>query len=262
MGNNLKHILDRLREARRHPRAVIARVRDEPLFPFLELKAQWILIKNEVTPVDFVTRLFPEVKPSLVKSFFAESKEDSFMSQYTSSHIWAATLYSIVRLLSPDIAVETGVDAGLSSAFILSALSRNGKGKLYSIDLPVRGFVEDGLRYSTPEGRELGWLIPDHLRTRWSLILGRTQDILVSLLQKLGSIALFLHDSSHLYSNMRFEYENAWLRLKPGGALLSHDVSWPYLQFCRRLDCPPFRCSGMGGIRKPPQPDLSQGKVI
>src|SRR5690348_7177267 len=45
-------------------------------------------------------------------------------------------LFHLVRLLRPRTVVETGVFRGISSAFILSALSRNYLGKLYSIDLP------------------------------------------------------------------------------------------------------------------------------
>lgn len=49
-----------------------------------------------------------------------------------------ALVYAIVRVLKPEIVVETGVASGLSSAYILQALEENRKGKLYSIDLPAR----------------------------------------------------------------------------------------------------------------------------
>jgi hypothetical protein len=45
-------------------------------------------------------------------------------------------LYAIVRAYKPDIVVETGVARGASSSFILCAMHENGKGHLYSIDLP------------------------------------------------------------------------------------------------------------------------------
>ena len=45
-------------------------------------------------------------------------------------------LYFLVRKIKPSIIVETGVAAGWSSLFILRALSKNGKGKLYSSDFP------------------------------------------------------------------------------------------------------------------------------
>ena len=45
-------------------------------------------------------------------------------------------LYFLVRKIKPSIVVETGVAAGWSSLFILRALYKNGKGKLYSSDFP------------------------------------------------------------------------------------------------------------------------------
>lgn len=45
-------------------------------------------------------------------------------------------LYAICRIMKPDIVVETGVAQGVSTAFILKALSANNAGGLFSIDLP------------------------------------------------------------------------------------------------------------------------------
>lgn len=48
----------------------------------------------------------------------------------------ALFIYLLVRLTKPEVVVKTGVGPGASSALILNALNRNGKGVLYSIDLP------------------------------------------------------------------------------------------------------------------------------
>src|SRR5262245_53001084 len=45
-------------------------------------------------------------------------------------------LYAIIRKFRPQLAVETGVCAGFSTAFILQAMQKNGSGRLHSIDLP------------------------------------------------------------------------------------------------------------------------------
>lgn len=50
-------------------------------------------------------------------------------------------LYVACKLLQPKVVVETGAGAGLASTFILKALSENGEGALYSIDLP-KMFIE------------------------------------------------------------------------------------------------------------------------
>jgi GT2 family glycosyltransferase/predicted O-methyltransferase YrrM len=131
----------------------------------------------------------------------------------------ARLLYAAVRALRPVSAVETGVANGVSSLFILSAMERNGRGKLHSIDLPeAEGFI--------PAGREAGWLVEDGLRARWRLIIGDTRELLPALLSELGGTGLFLHDSAHTEENMLFEYRTAWPFLGSGGLLISDDTGF------------------------------------
>ena len=142
-------------------------------------------------------------------------------------------LYALMRTLRPRVAVETGVCNGFSTAFTLLALERNGEGELHSIDFPEvagqeyePGTFWEGKGYAAiPRGREPGWVIPDELRSRWALELGRSQDLLPPLLERLGTIDSFLHDSEHSYECMRSEYEHAWKALRKGGALISDDVN-------------------------------------
>jgi predicted O-methyltransferase YrrM len=142
-------------------------------------------------------------------------------------------LYSILRKLQPRVAVETGVANGFSTAFSLLALQRNASGELYSIDLPrevgreyeASAFYQGKGSTGFPPGKEPGWLIPDELRERWTLVLGRSQEELPKLLERVGTIDSFMHDSEHSYECMRFEYEIAWPSLRKGGALISDDVN-------------------------------------
>lgn len=107
-------------------------------------------------------------------------------------------------------------------------------GKLYSIDLPEytdtdyeEGTFWEGKKGAViPKGNLPGWLIPDKYRERWHLILGRSQEKLPELLDELGEIDFFIHDSEHSYECMTFEYQQAWRYLKPGGLLVSDDISW------------------------------------
>lgn len=143
-----------------------------------------------------------------------------------------AELYVIVRMLRPMVAIETGVAAGVSSAIILQAMCRNGFGQLYSIDFPMTspgGYVNadgthDGV-YTPPELGS-GWIVPERLRDRWSLHLGRTRDLLPSLFETLGGVNLFYHDSDHSKANMLFEAGQAWPRLATGGCLYMDDIFW------------------------------------
>jgi predicted O-methyltransferase YrrM len=45
-------------------------------------------------------------------------------------------LYGIVRALRPENVSETGVAAGVSNVFLNAALVENGRGRLFSIELP------------------------------------------------------------------------------------------------------------------------------
>ena len=98
-------------------------------------------------------------------------------------------MYALIRVFKPQIVVETGVGAGMSSLFILRELDRNNDGKLISIDLP--GYDKDfypkiGKHYDThvPEGLETGWLVCDSLRHRWSLVEGDARKVLPQVLKE------------------------------------------------------------------------------
>jgi len=142
-------------------------------------------------------------------------------------------LYAVLRDVRPRVAVETGVANGFSTAFSLLALHANGEGHLHSIDLPreVGRDYEPGLfhegegRAGIPPGSEPGWLIPRELKERWTLILGRTQEELPPLLERLGTVDSFMHDSEHSFECMWFEFNAAWPALREGGILLSDDVN-------------------------------------
>lgn len=114
-------------------------------------------------------------------------------------------LYGLVREFKPRILVETGVCNGVSTAVILTALEMNKAGSLYLIDFPEytdtdyeKGTFWDGKKGAVvPKGKLPGWLIPDKYRERWHLILGRSQEKLPVLLDELGEIDFFIHDSEH-----------------------------------------------------------------
>jgi hypothetical protein len=142
-------------------------------------------------------------------------------------------LYAVLREVRPRVAVETGVANGFSTAFSLLALQANGDGHLHSVDLPREvgrdyepgTFHEGEGRAGIPPGSEPGWLIPRELKERWTLILGRTQEELPPLLERLGTIDSFMHDSEHSFECMWFEFNVAWPALRTGGVLLSDDVN-------------------------------------
>ena len=140
-------------------------------------------------------------------------------------------LYVLARLLRPSTVVETGVAYGFSSSYILQALRDNCLGHLYSIDSPntdPTGFVDaDGhvdVVY-TRSVTDVGRLVPQELRERWTLIPGTSREQLAHVLQQRGHIDLFFHDSDHSYSNMTWEFRAVWPFLRTGGVLVSDDIS-------------------------------------
>jgi Methyltransferase domain len=170
-------------------------------------------------------------------------------------------LYAIYRHLRPQAAVETGVANGFSTAFALLALERNGAGHLYSVDLPrevgrdyeAGTFYEGEGRAGIPSGSEAGWLIPVELKERWTLVLGRTQDELSPLLERLETIDSFMHDSEHSFDCMWFEFNEAWAHLREGGVLLSDDVNSTeaFPRFSREQGRRPVRLArGMALLQK------------
>jgi methyltransferase family protein len=170
-------------------------------------------------------------------------------------------LYAVMRELRPEIAVETGVANGFSTAFALLALKENGAGHLHSIDLPREAgrdyepgtFYEGEGRAGIPAGSEPGWLIPPELKERWTLILGRSQEALPPLLERLGPIDSFMHDSEHSFACMWFEFNAAWPALRAGGVLLSDDVNSTeaFARFADQEQREPVRLArGMALLRK------------
>jgi predicted O-methyltransferase YrrM len=128
--------------------------------------------------------------------------------------------YYLVRLHKPRIVVETGVWSGKSSWSILQALNDNQDGKLFSVDIGVKVFGSNRLPVS-----EIGGFVPNALRDRWDLIIGDSKLELPKLLNAIGSIDMFQHDSDHSYEYMQFEYRTALKALHVGGIISSDDVN-------------------------------------
>ena len=153
----------------------------------------------------------------------------------------ARATWALVRHLRPRTVVETGVARGLTTSIVLQALEINGVGDLFSVDLPPS---IDRHRFTD----QTAAAVPDDLKGRWTLVRGSSRRRLPGLLETLGGIDLFIHDSLHSHRNMSFELAEAWRALRPGGFLLADDVHRnsafvqcagrvrPARAFCRRSD--------------------------
>src|SRR5216117_4157489 len=161
---------------------------------------------------DAVARFAQEIRAT---EFTTEMirRRDAYGSEGVMGALDCATLYGLTRWLRPAVIVESGGYIGMSSAFILKALAdeKLATSKLYSIELS--------------EDCEQGALIPEELRPSGGFVpmRGRIEDLLKGN-QLPRSIDMFLHDSSHSYQHMLWEFRQFWPRLRDGGLLVSHDV--------------------------------------
>jgi hypothetical protein len=128
---------------------------------------------------------------------------------------FAEAIWCIVTHMRPGTVIETGVAHGVTSRVILEALERNGKGRLWSIDLPA---VDSALH------PEIGMAVPERLRSRWTYLSGTSRQRLPDLLRRVHGLDLFVHDSLHTERNLRFELESAWVALRPGGVVMADDI--------------------------------------
>lgn len=130
-------------------------------------------------------------------------------------------LYALIRVVKPEVVVETGVSHGASSWLILNALHQNRRGFLHSIDLPDH---DTSAVFNVGGSPKTGQAVPASLRYRWRLTIGDSTLELPRLLAEVGPVDVFFHDSDHSYEAMRREFDNVIPSLKAGGILVSDDV--------------------------------------
>lgn len=134
-------------------------------------------------------------------------------------------LYALVRLTRPRILVESGVASGVSSAFMLLGTRANSLGTLHSIDLPVlRSRIRGNESWAIPQGLSSGWAIPPDVRDGWDLRLGRSEDLLRPLLDEVGTLDFYCHDSPVDVEHFEFEMKAIRQHLKPGSVVVSDNT--------------------------------------
>jgi len=171
----------------------------------------------------------------------------------------ALFLYWMVRKFKPKTIVQTGVCNGLSSAFMMLALAKNGnEGTLHVVDLaavfdpkdPAWTVKDKVYGVVIPEGRSSGWMVPDMYRHRFFVQNGDAKVLLPKLVESLPSIDMFYHDSDHTYNHMMFEFAEAKKKLVPGGLIVGDDISWnaSVWDFADKYNVPSFNYKGAVGL--------------
>jgi Methyltransferase domain len=175
-------------------------------------------------------------------------------------------LHALVRLTRPLHVVEVGVSSGVSSAYLLNALAKNGKGTLHSVDLPSisrrppPGRKAPHASWSLPPGRSPGWAIPKKLRVGWDLRVGDKAAMLPILARQLPRVDLLVYDVPHSDRTTWEEFELLDPLLPPGGvAIVDHGPggglcaalrTWGRV---RRASPVRRRDLGLYGMRVPPR---------
>jgi Methyltransferase domain len=156
---------------------------------------------------------------ALYSEIMADFRARGFPEQYAGwcdgGHTFTTASWALVTHLQPRTVVETGVARGVTSRFVLEGLERTGFGRLWSVDLPT---VDPQFH------PQIAAAVPEQLRERWTFVSGTSRQRLPALVADAGGIDLFIHDSLHTGSNLRFELECAWEAVRPGAAVLVDDV--------------------------------------
>jgi Methyltransferase domain len=171
-------------------------------------------------------------------------------------------LYVMTRVNKPDHVVETGVSSGVSSAHFLAAVHRNRHGTVHSVDRPQvqsgPALSKNESSVSVPPGQSSGWAIPESYRSGWDLRLGLSQDLLPPLAREISSVGIFLHDSHHTPTHLKFELETIRPKLRAGSIVLADNTVWTgeaFPRFARSLGAKVWRrgSSDLVGLRVPEQ---------
>jgi predicted O-methyltransferase YrrM len=160
----------------------------------------------------------------LATKLMIKNKKLPYPDNWAVSKKSALLLYSLVREKKPEVVLETGVANGFSTRFILAAIKKNEKGKLFSVDIKS----------------DVGTLVPDSYKDSWSLVIGEQPVTFSNVTKKLDKIDIFFHDSDHSYSNMQFEFEA--VKEKVQYAIVSDDIQYnnAFFEFAKELKIRPI----------------------
>jgi predicted O-methyltransferase YrrM len=137
-------------------------------------------------------------------------------------------LFTLCETLQATRVVETGVANGWSSLAILLSIARRPGASLHSVDLPYLKYQND---------RWVGIVVPEELKTCWTLHRKADRDGLPEALRALGTVDLAHYDSDKSVEGRRFAYPRLWQALRPGGVLFSDDVNdnLGFRDFCESI---------------------------
>ena len=166
----------------------------------------WFVAETCRIPVDEVLSYFEEIESNvdlwqaLEASAVSLGRRREFDREFSLGR--RLSWYAVIRIKRPALVIETGTEKGFGSAVIAAALTRNGEGRLVTIDIePSAG----GLLGGTME----------------NVVTQVTMDS-VAYLQGIGDpIDLLILDSDHSEHHEQAELESATPHLSPNAIVIS-----------------------------------------
>jgi len=149
------------------------------------------------TPKDEVLAKMAEARNFLNSRDVLGAQNMEFPDRWNSGHHLQLLLYTFVRIVRPEIVVETGTANGASANAIAGALEANGLGKLFTFDIEISGapLVSKGLR------KRIEFVRTDGSDTY-------LREYMFQRMPVHGK-SLFLHDADHSYVGQMKDYLTA-----------------------------------------------------
>ncbi len=229
------------------------RVSSKYIFPTLKTQLKWLFASNETTNftyelseinrqhlISFIASITNK-SYSKVEQYIIEIEQDKVLQQHLQSSIqqnresykadtsmkygrrigW----YAFIRILKPKLIIETGVDKGLGSCIITSALARN------------KGEGHSGKYLGTDINPKAGYLLTPPYNQFGKILYG---DSIESLKQLKEPIDMFINDSDHSSEYEAEEYEVVREKLSKSAIILGDNshITDKLLKFALKTNRP------------------------
>lgn len=168
---------------------------------------------------DTVDLLAPGLRRSLAADFPAEiGAAQEMEDKYPTQKGWGGSvdlIYAVCEAIQAKTVVETGVAQGFSTLAMLLSVTRRG-GRVYSVDMPAVALKDTS---------EVGIVVPQRLRTSWSLFPYPDSVGLARALAQVNQIDFCHYDSDKSYEGRCMAYPMLWSRLRSRGVFMSDDIA-------------------------------------
>jgi predicted O-methyltransferase YrrM len=141
--------------------------------------------------------------------------------------------YNLAEVLRAEAVLETGVAYGWSTLSILLSLNERPESQLVSVDMPFFGVTNE---------EDVGCVVPQKLRSPWTLLPYADRDGIPKALRKLKNPDFCHYDSDKSYPGKSWAFPKLWEALRPGGVLAVDDISdnLAFRDFAQRTDSEPI----------------------